>query len=260
MIGITPLADTQRYQLQTAALQTTSGTFVAPTDTSLQAAASLLQPDTTSGTWPIPYDQFQQSAGAAAYPGSMVVYAAVPTTGLPTADAQDYAALLTFAATTGQTQGYGVGQLPPGYLPLTVADGLGALASYTQAAATDVAAQNGQVPSLTGSTTAQSTTGATGTSSGTGTGTSSGSRSTGSSFAGSAEGGAPSGSTTASGGTAAHRLPPTKTTSQTEPLFGALGIALWAGGIALLVIVGMALLGMLGVPVTYLAGRRKGRW
>ena len=56
---------------------------------------------------------------------------------------------MKFAATSGQTQGFGVGQLPPGYLPLTAADGLGGLASYTQSAATDVAAQNGQVPSLT---------------------------------------------------------------------------------------------------------------
>jgi hypothetical protein len=171
MIGITPLADNQRYQLQSAELETTSGTFVAPDDDSLKAAASLLQPDTTSGTWPIPYDQFQQSAGASAYPGSMVVYAAVPTSGLPAADAQAYSSLLNFAATTGQTQGYGVGQLPPGYLPLTAADGLGALASYTQAAATDVAAQNGQVPSLTATASATPTTTATGSnSSGTSTG------------------------------------------------------------------------------------------
>ena len=93
MIGITPLADNQRYQLQSAALQTTSGTYVAPDDTSLTAAAALLKPDATSGTWPIPYSQFQQSAGASAYPGSMVVYAAVPTSGLSTADAQAYASL-----------------------------------------------------------------------------------------------------------------------------------------------------------------------
>jgi hypothetical protein len=48
--------------------------------------------------------------------------------------------------------------------------------------------------------------------------------------------------------------------SQTEPLFGALSIALWAGGLLLLIIVAMAFMGMLGVPVTYLAGRRRGRW
>ena len=35
----------------------------------------------------------------------MVVYAAVPTKGLPTADAAEYAAFLEFAAADGQTPG-----------------------------------------------------------------------------------------------------------------------------------------------------------
>ena len=148
MIGITPLADDLRYDLQAASLQTTAGTFVAPSNTSLEAATDLLQPDPTTGTWPIPYDQFVTSAGAAAYPGTMIVYAAIPTSGLPAQAAADYADLLTFAAGQGQTPGEGVGQLPPGYLPMTAADGLGALAAYTVAAAADVAAQNGQVPAL----------------------------------------------------------------------------------------------------------------
>ncbi|MFZ0251006.1 MAG: hypothetical protein WAL61_13750, partial [Acidimicrobiales bacterium] len=149
MIGLTPLADDQRYDLQAASLETTSGTFVAPSNDSMEAATNLLLPDPTSGTWPIPYDQFETSAGAAAYPGTMVVYAAIPTSGLPSQAAADYADILTFAAGPGQTQGEGVGQLPPGYLPLTAADGLGGLADYTVAAAADVAAQNGQVPALT---------------------------------------------------------------------------------------------------------------
>jgi len=77
------------------------------------------------------------------------VYAAIPTSGLPADAATDYSDLLTFAAGPGQTPGNGVGQLPPGYLPLTAADGLGGLAAFTVAAAADVAAQNGQVPPLT---------------------------------------------------------------------------------------------------------------
>ena len=149
IIGMTPLADDKRYDLQTASLETTSGSFVAPSNDSMEAATDLLQPDSTTGTWPIPYDQFGTSAGAAAYPGTMLVYAAVPTSGLSASDASDYAAMLTFAAGPGQTTGEGVGQLPPGYLPITSANGLGGLAAYTVAAAKDVAAQNGQVPPLT---------------------------------------------------------------------------------------------------------------
>ncbi len=114
MLGITPLADDQRYNLQTASLETTSGTFVAPSNTSLAAVASLLKPDNTTGTWPIPYSTFQTSAGASAYPGTMIVYAAVPTSGLSPTDAADYASLLEFAVSTGQTPGLGSGPAPTG--------------------------------------------------------------------------------------------------------------------------------------------------
>lgn len=149
MLGLTPLADDERYDLQTASLQTTPGTFVPPNNATLEAATNQLQPDSSSGTWPIPYNQFETNDGSLAYPGTLVVYAAIPTSGLPATAATDYADLLTFAAGPGQTPGTGVGQLPPGYLPLTTANGLGGLAAYTLAAAADVAAQNGQVPPLT---------------------------------------------------------------------------------------------------------------
>ena len=166
--------------------------------------------------------------------------------------------LLQFAATSGQTPGSGVGQLPPGYLPLTAADGLGGAGQYTQSAATDVAAQNGQVPSLTAaaSTTPTTAPAITPTFSGGGTGNYSYSGTPYSAL--SAE--AASSVIPSVGGHGGRRLPPNKPASQTEPLFGTLGIALWAGGILVVVILGMAFLGMLGVPVTYLAGRRKGKW
>jgi hypothetical protein len=148
MLGITPLADDYIYGLQSALLETTPGNFVGPTTAALQATAALLQPDTSTGTWPIPYSDFESAAGQSAYPGSMVVYAAVPTEGLPSGDAADIAEVLQFAATTGQQQGTGVGQLPPGYLPLTASNGLGTLAAYTEAAVPDIIAQDGQVPPL----------------------------------------------------------------------------------------------------------------
>jgi hypothetical protein len=153
MIGITPLADNQRYLISTAGLETANGTFVAPTDDSLRAATALLQPDTKTGTWDLPYNRLETSAAASAYPGTMVVYAAVPTSGLPKADAADLATFLQFAATTGQTSGFGIGQLPPGYLPLTAANGLSGLADYTVRAASDVAAQDGRLPPMTLTTT-----------------------------------------------------------------------------------------------------------
>ena len=77
-------------------------------------------------------------------------------------EAAQYGQYLAFAAGTGQAQGPAVGQVPAGYLPMTTADGLGAEVAYTQAAATDVTKQNGQVPPLaaskaTGPTTATTT-------------------------------------------------------------------------------------------------------
>jgi hypothetical protein len=242
MIGITPLADSQRYQLQDASLETTTGTFVSPDNTSMEAATSLLQPDTSTGTWPIPYSEFDQTAGAAAYPGTMVVYAAIPTSGLPTSDAQDYATLLQFAATTGQTAGSGVGQLPPGYLPLTQADGLGALSAYTVAAAADVAAQNGEVPSMTPST--------------------GGSYSNYSpSDFGQFSSGYGQSTTPAATATVGTSHPSTHhikigLASSISPL----DVVLWTGGFPVMLIFGLALLGLLSVPMAYRVGRRRGRW
>jgi hypothetical protein len=263
MIGITPLGDNQRYQLQAAALQTTNGTFVAPTSTSLEAATSLLQPDPSSGTWPIPYTEFEQSKGAAAYPGTTLVYAAIPTSGLPKADAQDYASFLQFAAGSGQTQGFAVGQLPPGYLPLTQADGLGSLAQYTVAAAADVAAQNGQVPPLTpvAATTSKSSSGGASTSAYPPVGphaTASGRsyRTSG----GSGAVGTGSGGTTKGPGHRAVGLPLSRSVASILRLGSALAIALWTGGILVLLILGLGLLGALSVPLTYLVGRRRGKW
>ena len=58
MIGITPLADDQRYELQAASLQTSGNSFVAPNNASLRAATDLLKPDEQTGTWPLPYAEW----------------------------------------------------------------------------------------------------------------------------------------------------------------------------------------------------------
>jgi hypothetical protein len=159
MLGVTSLADARRYQLDTASLQTTvssaaaekftdaTGRSFAGTDNAaLAAAAKLAAPDTATGTWNLSYSALRSASGA--YPGTMLVYASVPTSKLPTVDAQRYAQLLRYFAGAGQQSGLASGQLPPGYLPMTAANGLGALATYADAAATAVAAQKGVVPPL----------------------------------------------------------------------------------------------------------------
>jgi hypothetical protein len=259
MLGITPLADDARYDLQAAALQTTTGTFVAPSNTSLEAATNLLQPDPTTGTWPIPYNQFDTVTGAAGYPGTLVVYAAVPTSGLPAASASDYAALLTFAAGPGQATGEGVGQLPPGYLPLTAADGLGGLADYTLEAAADVAAQNGQIPTLTSASGGSAASGSSASASAapfgvTGFG---GNGAFISALFGSAESGT-NVTTSAAAKAAAAKAAAAKIPFIRLP--GLADTALWIGGVPVGLILILALLVALTAVTTLFLGRRRRRW
>jgi hypothetical protein len=165
MIGLTSLGDAEYYGLDTAALQsyqvapdptskftTDAGrVFIAPSAASLLAAATLSSPDPTSGTWPIPYTLMRQDpANSGAYPGTMFVYLAVPVAGLPAQDAAEYAQFIKFAATDGQTPGFGNGELPPGYTPMTANAGLGDQVQYSLDAAVAVKSQQGIVPSLPG--------------------------------------------------------------------------------------------------------------
>ncbi len=165
MVGVMSLADAARFGVSVASLQThvlattpakftsaTGRTFVAPSPTSLRAAAKLLVADPATRTWDLGYSRLLTDPSAAsAYPGTMVVYANVLTRGLPAKDARQLAALVRYMAGPGQTPGTTVGTLPAGYLPMTAANGLGALAAYAQRAASAVSAQTGAVPSLTGS-------------------------------------------------------------------------------------------------------------
>jgi hypothetical protein len=111
----------------------------------------MMQPDNKTGSWTVPYSKMRTAgSGKSAYPGTMLISTDVPTHGLTPALAKDYGKFLDFVATTGQHTGFGAGQLPPGYLPMTAADGAGKMVAYTKAAAVDVAAQNSKVPSLNG--------------------------------------------------------------------------------------------------------------
>ncbi|HEY0182465.1 MAG TPA: hypothetical protein VGC09_06610, partial [Rhodopila sp.] len=165
ILGVTSLGEANRYDLDTAALQTTSYVpdatnqfpdpggriFVAPTADSMKNAADAMVLDSGSGTWQMPYG----SLPVGAYPGTMPVYADIPTSGLSASDAKDYAEFLRFAAGPGQISGSGNGQLPGGYLPMTAANGLGDMVSATLADANAVATQNG-TPKTAASSQAQS--------------------------------------------------------------------------------------------------------
>ena len=160
LLGLVALGDAKRYELSSAQLETQSTatgssefvddsgrSFVGPTDDALRAAAHLMQPDDAKQTWTLNYNTLRTAdAGAAAYPGTMLMSIDVPTEGLDKPDAQRYGDLLRFVAGPGQSPGLEVGQLPPGYLPLTAANGLQAMSAYTARAATSVDAQIGELP------------------------------------------------------------------------------------------------------------------
>jgi hypothetical protein len=177
------LADAVRYGIPVAQLETntsaqapvkftdsTGRTFAGATTPAIAAAGQQLSFDSSTGVWDLDYNALRSNpANAGAYPGTMIVYTSVPTSGLPSADANDYATFLRFTAGIGQVSGPGTGQLAAGYVPLTAADGLGALAAYTNAAADDVAAQAGGLPGQsTGNATSAGATSAPTTSTGTG--------------------------------------------------------------------------------------------
>jgi len=162
MLAITSLADAAFLELNTAALQSNANianpdakftnadgrTFVEPNPDSWRAAVKLAKLDPQTHTWPMPYDVLRGAQGAAAYPGTMVIYASAPTTGLSEQDAKHVAQFLRFAVTDGQKPGFEIGQLPPGYLPLTPENGLGDLVAYTLLAADALTAQTDEVPGL----------------------------------------------------------------------------------------------------------------
>ncbi|GAA3194646.1 hypothetical protein ACFO1B_03395 [Dactylosporangium siamense] len=162
MLGVTSLADAEFLQLNTAALQSHSTasttaqftgrdgrTFVAPTGDSMAAAMRFVKQDTTANTWVMQYDKLVSADGASAYPGTLPVFATIPTENIG-ADGAKLAQFLKFAVGPGQTPGLGSGLLPPGYLPLTAANGLGDFAAFTLRAADAVAAQAGTIPLVQG--------------------------------------------------------------------------------------------------------------
>ncbi|MBA2954209.1 hypothetical protein GON03_07740 [Nocardioides sp. MAH-18] len=158
VLGLVSLSAARRYNLRTAALQTTASdidgaftvagrTFVEPDLAGLQAAAGLLAP--SAGTWAIDDAKISTPAGRAAYPGAVPVSAVIPTRGLDQATATKLAKLLCYSRAEGQVSGPSNGQLPAGYLPVTAASGLAAQSDYVLSAIAAVRAQAGAVPSLT---------------------------------------------------------------------------------------------------------------
>lgn len=119
VLAITTTAAAARYQNVTASLRNASGKFVAPTSESMSAAAAAMTP-TAKQPRVLEYDPAARTTVAAvtAYPLTMPIYAATNPRQTDNALRAKYANLIRYAATTGQVQGAGVGELPEGYAPI----------------------------------------------------------------------------------------------------------------------------------------------
>lgn len=161
VLGLVSVSAARRYNLRTAALQTATSVppgrtfdnadgrrFVAADVAGMREAATLLEPDDASGTWVLDHARLSTDEAAHAYPGTMPVYAVVPTVELPKGTARKMQELICYAAGPGQRSGTGNGMLPAGYLPVTAASGLEAQHDYLYAAAAAVRDQGGATPAL----------------------------------------------------------------------------------------------------------------
>jgi len=120
MLSLTDSASAAQYGLQIAALSRAGDNgadraFIAPDAAGLQAGAaamvpSLIEPDV------LVVDP--ATAAPAAYPLTLLSYAAIKPLSLDDAARRDYADFVDYAVGAGQVAGIEVGQLPRGYAPL----------------------------------------------------------------------------------------------------------------------------------------------
>lgn len=163
VLGLVSLSSASRFNLRTAALQTSSTvpagqrfddasgrTFARGTPAGLKAAAADLVVDDETTVWRVDHAALRKRPGGAAYPGIMPVYAAVPTSGLDQKTATGLARLLCYAMDEkrGLRTGPANGRLPAGYLPLSEGNGLAEQRNYTLKAVSAIRNQSKSVPAL----------------------------------------------------------------------------------------------------------------
>jgi hypothetical protein len=112
LLAITAEGDAAAYLFPVASIPNGAGEYVRPTNADMLAALQgATKEDGTEQVNP-------SSTNKKAYPLTMVIYAAVPTSGTPHAKAAAIARFLDYAAGAGQAPGLQPGQLPPGFAPL----------------------------------------------------------------------------------------------------------------------------------------------
>lgn len=130
MIAITDSPSAARYGLSVAALRAPNSTVAVSADaTGMTKALPALRPTSLDSVTQV--DPAQVPSGG--YPLTIVTYAGVNLSKSSAAERATISAMLKQVTTTGQVTGTGIGQLPPGYLPLT-----GELTSQAAASANTV--------------------------------------------------------------------------------------------------------------------------
>ncbi|MFE2286367.1 hypothetical protein ACFXDJ_19645 [Streptomyces sp. NPDC059443] len=201
VLAVTDTATAERYGLVSAELLNAGGQFTAPEPAALIAAANARKPGADGVSAPDP-----AAEDPAAYPLTVLTYAATVPADLTVAEGKDYGALLSYAAAQGQTPGVAAGTLPHGYAPLPEA-----LRAQTRAAAQRVSAEAGKKPAEQGS--AAGGAGGSGSATGSGSGSASNSGSGSGSSSATSAGAAGTGTSAAVGATAGGAASPTPTAS-----------------------------------------------
>ncbi|MCL2544100.1 MAG: hypothetical protein FWE71_16765, partial [Nocardioidaceae bacterium] len=160
ILGLTDGTAAASDLLPTALLCDDSGVdCVGANNASLTAATATF---TASSTTPGFFDAPKTPSWATgAYPLTIPVYAEIDTKGLSTTDATADAAILSYISGAGQTQGYDVGDLPPGMAPLTttlLAQDAAAVTTLKAIAAATPAATTTPTPNADAATTPASNT------------------------------------------------------------------------------------------------------
>ncbi|MSX21468.1 MAG: hypothetical protein F2673_03045 [Actinobacteria bacterium] len=120
MLTLTDTPSAFQYGLQTAWLSRPgdngeSRRFIAPTNDALVAGVAAMAP----GEEPTFLEPKLSTPAPDAYPLTTLTYAAISPLAISTAARADYAAFLKYAAEQGQQAGLALGDLPPGYVPLS---------------------------------------------------------------------------------------------------------------------------------------------
>ncbi len=122
MLSLTDVPSATKFGLQQARLSRAGDngdgrTFIAPNAASMTAGVGAMTARDGTGI----LQPNHAAAAPAAYPLTMLTYAAYAPLGLTAEERADYAGFLAFVAEDGQTSGLERGNLPPGYVPLTEA-------------------------------------------------------------------------------------------------------------------------------------------